>query len=224
MEKKMAEESETSGGSTQIERRTIIKGAAWTVPVIAGVTAAPTAAASVVVTDPPAVSLNGWMGFTGTENNAAFEIRSNSHLEGGTNQAGFWVTGTNGDEVITDAHWTLWFTRPIGPFIWNTGPGFENDGMWTTPAAAGTATVAHSGTTVYGYRSFFTGSFNVQPGQSNASPYVFEFVTANPPGGAPLAFYLTRTVTVDGHVISFTRGPVNWWGANEPIAPPTVTP
>lgn len=194
-----------------IDRRVILKGAAWTVPAITMAVAAPTAAASEIIpTDPPPVALGGWLNLRRTgdiDENYNEIIPTHLWIEGGgaPPERGLWVTNTVGTETIGNAYITLYYSRPID-IGWIEQPG--SLGLWTVPAYVGTRSV--EGVPYYGYRTLYTGAFDVQPGISYAANTDFVFRTASSIGPASISTYALRTVTVNDEVIEFARGPIHW--------------
>lgn len=188
-------------------RRTIVRGAAWSVPVIAMASAAPRAAASGPIDPgpPPPLALNGWVLVTG---HSDYSLQIDGSFKG-TEEPGLWVEGTTGTETITNASVTLCFSRKVGDWY----AGKKSSKLWTTPTYIGTNVIASTGQAVYSYKFTYIGPWVVAPGRSYANDIEFTFHTKKSVGKKPLAIWARRSVTVDGAPIVFDRGPIRWWGA-----------
>lgn len=133
----------TSSGPS---RRTLVKGAAWSVPVVAVAGAAPAMAASPEIIHS---HITTWRWYS---NGAPWCGRNRDGLEINTTE-GTQVrfTDTRSWTTITNVYADFWFRK--SDITWSAATG--NSGCWTAPSADGTSETVN-GRTYYRYRSSYT--------------------------------------------------------------------
>ena len=126
-------------------RRTLVKGAAWSVPVVAVAGAAPAVAAS------PAIihrHITTWRWYSNSapwcQNRDGLEINTTE----GTSVS---FTDTRSWTTITDVYVYFWFRE--SNIVWTAAQG--NSGCWTVPTYDGSSQTV-GGRTYYRYRSNYT--------------------------------------------------------------------
>lgn len=125
------------------------------------------------------------------------------------NSRGLWVFNTFSSTSITNARITFYYPSSLGTIPWTTASG--NSG-WSVPATGG-PDAPISGFT--GYTMYYSGGWDFYdlPGveddhhRATGRPS-FDADVSIPDCGDDLPVYARRTVTVDGDVVSFLRGPV----------------
>lgn len=179
--------------STMVSRRSIAKGSAWAAPAIVLGAAAPATAAS------PQPGLQGWV-----QVSSQCLLRGQSITIDGRGDypdRGLWVFNAP-PSTIKNAAITFYFENGLGTLTW-TG----SSGGWSTPVVDNSVP-AISGYTAYTtrYSGSWTSAPNASPPYSYADsqPYFATSVT----GCQTIRVYAYRTVTVNGQVYSFRRGPV----------------
>lgn len=179
--------------STMVSRRSIAKGSAWAAPAIVLGAAAPATAAS------PQPGLQGWV-----QVSTQCLLRGQSITIDGRGDypdRGLWVFNAP-PSTIKNAAITFYFENGLGTLTW-TG----SSGGWSTPVVDNSVP-AISGYTAYTtrYSGSWTSAPNASPPYSYADsqPYFATSVT----GCQTIRVYAYRTVTVNGQVYSFRRGPV----------------
>lgn len=194
---------------TTVRRRTLVKGTAWAAPAIAIGNAAPAMAAS----RPP--GLQGWVTVGKQCRSASSGVLTINGTGGGnanppnTNSRGLWIYNTNSGTTITNASMTFYYPTSLGTISWSSASG--NSG-WSVPA------VDTRVPQIPGYRAYttnYSGSwqFYDNPGleddhhRATGRPNFTASLTISN-CGQPLPVYARRTVTVDGEVVTFQRGPV----------------
>lgn len=125
-------------------RRTLVKGAAWSVPVVAVAGAAPAMAASPDIIHS---HITQWRWYS---NGAPWCSGNGDGLEINTTDASAFVrfTDTRSWTTITDVYAYFWFRKP--DMTWTSATG--NSGCWTAPSYDETTDSAN-GRTYYRYRS-----------------------------------------------------------------------
>ncbi|WP_271986587.1 hypothetical protein [Pseudoclavibacter terrae] len=173
-------------------RRQVLTAAAWSVPVIATAVAAPAQAASRVR------GIDGWVEVQWDGNRVYLDGR------GSYPDRGLWVTDTNPGDTITNA--TITFYLSVTAVATWTAQG-GNDGAWSLPVNIGTSTIA--GTPVRGYTTTYNfAAFPVTP----VSPITMlnnNLHWRTNTGFGNSLVWARRSVTVNGEVLSFLRGPVS---------------
>lgn len=186
-----------SMSKSEVKRRNLVKGAAWTVPVVAVAAAAPMAAASPI----PARGLNGWV-----QLQRDCDARYQFVIDGVGNypNRGLWVFTTQSD-APTSATITFWLPSPSFTFTNSSGTGWSN-------LARNSAIDSQSPATgYYAYTTTYTGNWNFVSGpdryEAATDP---RFLENDVPGTCGrISAYATRTVTYSPtDQVSFTRGPV----------------
>lgn len=199
---------------TAVRRRNLVKGAAWSVPVVAAVAAAPSASAS----PEPALSLQGWVeiGKNCFSNPATLTINGtggNNSSPPNDGRRGLWIfaPAPSTDWTITNARITFYYPTTLGTITWSAAAG--NSG-WSVPVVTVGLDPAIAGYTAYTTYYSGTWTFNNLTGTENdyffangrpnfvANPTIANCTTTDIPA------YAQRTVTVNGNVITFRRGPV----------------
>lgn len=139
-----------SENSRAPSRRTLVKGAAWSVPVVAIAGAAPAVAASAAV---QCTHTTTWRWYWKKTPWCGGKKNKKSGLEINTTEfsTGVRFSDTLSTTAITDVYADFWFTR--SDLAWSAAPG--NSGCWTTPVLTG-GTTSWNGMTLYAYRSTFT--------------------------------------------------------------------
>ncbi|WP_251445753.1 MULTISPECIES: hypothetical protein [unclassified Microbacterium] len=195
-----------------ISRRTVMKGAAWSAPLLIAAVAAPAYAASGKV---PPKGLNGWVELRRNCDNNTFVIDgTGSFTNGGTNDRGIWLfAGNTPAPVISGATIIFYINKSNLTFTNSSGSGWSNlvrssgdDG--SSPASG-----------YYAYKTTYTGTWTYHTGNfvdNNGDPQTQVWVADSQPKWTAslgqscpsLSAYARRTVTVDGSSYSFVRGPV----------------
>lgn len=184
-------------------RRTIVKGAAWAVPVITVAGAAPAMAASPI----PPNGLNGWVQLrrdcSSNANDFVIDGRG-SFTGGGDDDRGIWTFVPDPNADITAATIVFFFTIDGLTFTNSSGPGWSNlvrnaglDGASPAPGYFAYAT-SYTGTWTY-----FAGS---EAWVADSDPY---WIENDMPGFCrQICAYARRSITVNEETVTFTRGPV----------------
>jgi hypothetical protein len=187
-------------------RRTLLRTAAWTTPVIGIAATAPAFAAS-LRKDP---GINGWVNVQyGTDN--GFDARFDSDPDGQDPSTpdgapfGLYVYDAT---TYTDARITLWFRGAVRDgFTENgTSTNVANNGGhgngWGNPTNVGTQ-VKPDGLTYTGYRFLYTGTYTLG---LDSRVYLQDFdVTARNVNSGDATFWVERSIKVDGVVQAFQR-------------------
>lgn len=191
---------------SEVKRRSLVRGAAWTVPTIAAATAAPMAAASPI----PPRGLNGWVQlrrncFQGDE----FQIDGRGNFTGGgTNDRGIWTFVDQSTPPVTSpgisAEIVFSFNRSNMNFINASGSGWSN-------LVRDTSLDGISPTGYFAYRATYSGTWTYSPLGGGAyvadgDPYWREEDISNCSNG--VCGYARRTIWFPNESITFTRGPV----------------
>lgn len=180
-----------------VSRRTLVQGAAWSVPVVAVAAQAPAAAATLRM-DP---GINGWVGVTQGGSGCSRSLRFDSTLPGtGPDGApyGLYIYDTEPGDEIDGASMTLWVEQAQSNITWATGNGHSN--CWSGPTNVGTM-VKPDGLTYEGYRWNYVCPINP------------ENETCNDPDG------VCRLYLQDFHVLASrieTRGGPPWYSCRTP--------
>lgn len=143
--------TEKNSGLTP-SRRTLVRGAAWSVPVVAVATAAPAMAATLRM-DP---GINGWVLNTASPSGCNHSLTVDSNRPGtGPDGApfGLYIYDTNDDDVITNATMTYWIEGTHTGVTWSTLTGHSP--CWSYQGSVGTE-VKPDGITYTGYRWNYT--------------------------------------------------------------------
>ncbi|MBC9958211.1 hypothetical protein [Yimella sp. cx-51] len=196
-----------------VGRRTLAKGAAWTVPAVVAVGVAPTASAS----PQPDNALDGLF-YVGdianrscsNNNKATSTIDGRSSYIGASGPPYLQVNGTTAAQTITSVCIRFGFTISVSGFTRNTG----DNGRWSTPAQDGT--MSYGSQTYYMYKScladpmptavlgntpvtagfYFTATFTGCPGISNVNAIAQRVVVITQP----------PNYTPPGQTITWVRG------------------
>lgn len=185
-----------------VSRRTLAKGAAWTVPAAAVVAVAPSVAASPI----PPRGLNGWVVLRrNCSQNPNFRIDGFGNFTGGgANDRGIWTFVDDPNATITNAEIVFFFNRSGLSFTNGSQSGWSN--LVRTPTLDGTSPANG----YYAYRTTYNGTWTYMPSYdawvANSDPYWSTNLSSCSNG---IAGYARRTLTVNGETITFTRGPVS---------------
>ncbi len=196
-----------------ISRRTVMKGAAWSAPLLVAAVAAPAYAASDKV---PAKGLNGWVevgrscGF-GT-NTYYLDGTKGSFHTGGTKDRGIWLFAGPA-AAISGATMIVYLSKSDLSFTNGSGAGWSN----LVRSSADDATKPANG--FFAYKATYTGGWTYQTGNfvdNNGDPQTQVWVANTQPKWTDdlgrscdsITSYIRRIVTVDGTTYSFLRGPV----------------
>ncbi|WP_269928056.1 hypothetical protein [Kocuria massiliensis] len=178
-------------------RRTIAKGAAWSMPIIAAAAATPTYAASAQP------GLQGWVTLGKSCNTTSALTLSGV---GAYPDRGIWIEQASATSKATNASLTYYVSSSLGNLTWKAQ---ADNGAWSIPVVD-TAAPAKAGFTAYTTKYSGTWSFksdaNVLLASSN--PSFTAALTTYSACTAGIQAYATRDVTVDGNRIQFTRGPI----------------
>lgn len=188
-------------GGLKPTRRTLVKGAAWSLPVVAVGGAAPAMANSPIPPD----GLNGWVELQ-RDCWANYQYRIDGR--GSYPNRGIWTFIDDPNADITFAQIIFWFNRDGWSFNNNqSGSGWSNltrmnPQPGNVPAAGYVA-----------YSATYTGSWTYYPGLgenggwvADSDPYWRE---DDMPGlCGTVCAYADRTLTVNENTVSFRRGPV----------------
>lgn len=169
-------------------RRRVLTTAAWSIPVIATAVAAPAQAASQVR------GIGGWV-------EVEWSKRVTLDSRGTYPDRGLWVTDTVSGDTITNA--TITFYLSVTTLAtWSALGG--NEGVWSLPVDIGTSTIA--GTPVRGYTTTYTAPITATAPITLLNNNL-HWQTNKGFGNASV--WARRSVTVNGEVLSFLRGPVS---------------
>lgn len=187
--------------NTGVSRRTLAKGAAWTVPAAAVIAVAPSVAASPI----PPRGLNGWVTLRrrcGLGDDLFIDGQGN-FTGGGNNDRGIWTFIPDPNASITDAQIVFFFNRGDLTFTNGSGAG------WSNLVRDNTLDGTRPATGYYAYKTSYTGSWTYF-GQFQAWAADFDpYWTANMGQSCgAVSAYARRSLTVNGETITFTRGPV----------------
>ncbi len=193
--------SSNVGGA--VNRRTLVKGAAWSVPVITVAGAAPALASSPI----PPRGLNGWVTLhrdCGGRGNDFWIDGRGSFTGGGTNDRGIWTFVDDPEADITHAQIIFWFSRDGWSFTNQSGPGWSNLTRMNPQPANRPAPGYYAYVTTYqGSWTYFEAH---EAWVADSDPYWTE---NNMPGTCgQVCAYADRTITVNGETVAFRRGPV----------------
>ncbi|QNF93458.1 hypothetical protein [Janibacter sp. YB324] len=189
--------------NTSVRRRQVVKGAAWTAPVIVMGTAAPAQAAS-----PPPPGLQGWVTVgknCGTDRLTIDGTGGNGAEPPNTGTRGLWIYNTTASTQIANPRITLYYPSSLGTITWTAVSGNSN---WSVPVPS---TVDPPIAGYIAYTTFYTGGWQFRSayGYSRASGRPNFQASVNISCSGTIPIYARRTVTVSGETISFIRGPVS---------------
>jgi hypothetical protein len=193
---------------TETTRRTLIRNAAWSVPVISAVAAAPAFAAS-LRKDP---GINGWVQISTTDrDDNSYDLRFNSNIDGnGPDGApyGLYVYNPNRNgntllDTYTNASMTLW-VRTTNSDNTPANNGWSNPGTgWGNATDAGLANKP-DGLQYRGYRFAYTGGYTLVASEERV--YLRDFDTSSDNiRGTDATYWIERQITVNGVVQTFQR-------------------
>lgn len=187
-----------------IDRRKVVGGLAWSVPTVAVATAAPAMAVSQDIRDR---GLQGWV-----EISRSCSARSMTLTIDGIGShpnRGLWVLDTLEGDVITDPYIVFYYPSSLGVLSWTAG---ANNSNWSVPTVTNDPVVAPAIRGYTAYVSRYSGNFRfvdvagVDYHWAVGQP---EFSATVRGRGCPsITAYARRSVTVNGEVIAFRRGPV----------------
>lgn len=197
--------------ATALSRRTLAQGAAWAIPVAAVVAAAPVMAASTP-------GLQGWVEIgkrcrMGSDTLTIDGTGGNSASPPDNGSRGLWVYRTTAATTLEYARITFYYPSSLGTITWSAA---TENADWSVPVVS-TIDPAISGYTAY--TTYYTGGWTFYNLTGTVNDYTRATGRPNFTGSAALSdnqcrdgglpVYARRTVTVNGEVISFLRGPVN---------------
>lgn len=198
-----------SMSKSEVKRRSLVRGAAWAMPVAAVVAAAPSAAAS----PPPPRGLNGWVTLSrDCTRTDEFQIDGRgTFTNGGTTDRGIWTFVEEGN-IPVSATIVFFLSRSDASFTNSSASGWSN---LTRDAGLDSAAPAPG---FFAYTTTYTGGWTWFPpittgtGQrdgayvANGDPYfLWNMNTCN-----TVTAYARRSITLQyNETITFTRGPVS---------------
>lgn len=207
----------------QINRRSLVKGAAWAAPVVATSAAIPAYAASQCTPDPSIFTRNfyhynsAWDNGGYVQNGSyTYKFYSFDSTKGDTAYGTIdtCVLGLCEDSVVTDFKVTLWV--PFSSLTFNYGPG--NYTAWSPlvrDTSKSSSTVDRI--TYYAYTTTYGGSLTVS-GTSACIPVPFTFESARTGQRTnPIRAIFERTVNVDGQIVRNSSGPLEYTSQNHII-------
>lgn len=192
-----------SMSKSEVKRRNLVKGAAWTVPVVAVAAAAPMAAASPI----PPTGLNGWISQSRSCSRTRWLIQDGrgNFTGGGPNDRGIWTFVADPNAVITYAQLIVYHNYSNISYQNNSEAGWSN--LDRNPALDSTAPAGF-----YAYEATYTGTwvYSAQYGAwyATGDPYWTGLRTGTSNGCVAVSTYGRRTITVNGNTVTFIRGPI----------------
>lgn len=190
------------GHGRSTTRRTLVKGAAWSVPVAVVAGNAPAMASSPI----PPNGLNGWVELSrNCGRTYEFQIDGRGTFTGGgDNDRGIWTFVPDPNAQITNATIVFFFSRSDMTFNNQSGVGWSN--LQRAPQLDGTS--PNSG--YYAYTTTYNGSWTYVPAHeawvADSDPYWRSDLARGT--CSTICAYARRSLTVNGETIAFTRGPV----------------
>ena len=191
------------------KRRELVKGIGWAAPVLLASTAIPAYAASQNSTK----TLQGklLLGKSCTTAGAGTSVISLDGTKEAYPTGGLWVGGVNATDKITNATITFYLPTSLGSLAWvNTRLAADPTyvPVWSTPKVD-TTVPQRSGYTAYTMK--YSGGWTYNSTDKTyiaAVPPKFTAKISYATCTSSITAYATRSVTVNGTVYSFTRGPV----------------
>lgn len=185
--------------SNDPSRRTLVKGAAWSVPVVAVGAAAPAMAAS------PVRGIDGWVEMQHSRPWWGCDTSLTMDGTGSYPNRGLWVTDTRTWDTITDAFIDFSVSASIGQLTWSkVGSGTT---CWSTPVWDRTDSI--SGESVHVYRTAYTCSITAATPRTLLDNRNFHY-RANFYSCATYRIWAYRHVIVNNEVLAFRRGPIQF--------------
>lgn len=185
---------------TEISRRSVAKGTAWAVPAVAVAASAPAMAAS------PVPGLQGRVYWT--EYCSGMTVGISPDDQNGADlypngDYGFYVFNTKASQVSA-ACMTFTYPASLGSLTWKAN---SNNGQWSVPKV-----ISKNSSTIT-YQSCYSGAFadhTYNDPQNNSQYYASvtsypSFSASIPSCANPLNITITRTVSVNGSPITFSR-------------------
>lgn len=195
-------------GSVGIDRRQLAKGAAWSIPVVAVVTAAPAMAASPM----PQLNTSGRATWNLTwytervDNYQSFKLFSTTPGSNVPGQ-GFCVVNTNSSTQISNAAVTYYLPYYDLTFSAQNGPGFNG---WSRLSRDSSKSNKYfNGVTYYAYTTVYTGGVTAQNGTTCLPSFGFE---SNDNLRTSGYFFVDHSVLVNGSTLRANYGPVTMVG------------
>ncbi|MBS3180182.1 MULTISPECIES: hypothetical protein [unclassified Pseudoclavibacter] len=182
--------STAAGTST---RRSVLRAAAWTTPVIALTTAAPAFAASMSKR-----GLQGWVEVQWSDGRITLDGR------GSRPDRGLWITDTKVGDQITNVS-IIFYLRDTDAVAWAVRPG--DSGAWTLPVDQGISTPSDIGVPVRGFKITYQLPITATNTITELNNNLVFRTTSNAVSGS--AVWARRSVNVNGTDITFLRGPVS---------------
>lgn len=185
---------------TQLSRRGLAKGAAWSIPAITVASSAPALAASPL---PPQMHNYFYVSYNEDQDgniDDSTDFKFYSIVPGSTDPGpGFYVDNTTTSTTITNASVTVYL--PQSGLTWTN----EGGSGWTTPTADATkATKSYNGQIYYPYTIRYTGTIAAQNGTTYLPAYSFE---SNDSVHNTQYFYGDWSASVNGKVQTTSKGP-----------------
>ncbi len=182
--------TDSKSGST---RRSVLRTAAWTTPIIALATAAPAHAASTTKR-----GLQGWVEVQWADRRITLDGR------GSRPDRGLWVTDTKLGDQITSVS-IVFYLADTDRVAWEARNG--NSGAWSLPTDLGVSTPSDIGVPVRGFRVTYQLPITAASPITELNNNLVFRTTSDAVAGSSV--WARRSVTVNGNVISFLRGPVS---------------
>ena len=191
-------------GNESINRRHLAKGAIWSVPVVAVVSAAPATAAS----PSPQLEVSGrgtWnLSWNSSRVDGYRSFKLFSTVPGGTAPGpGFCVTNSTTATQISNASVTYYLPDSSLNFSASDGPGFNGWSRLTRDISKGTK--YFDGDTYYPYTSVYTGGITAKNGTTCFPVFGFESDDYVSSTGY---FFADHSVLLNGKATSANFGPV----------------
>lgn len=190
-----------------ISRRTLAKGAAWTIPAVTVAAASPAAAVS---GQPPALKVAGrvtWNEEWYTEdidNYQNFKVFSTGGGGSTVPGSGYCVSNTTTSTVITNFTATFYLPYESG-LTFVAGPGGQ--GGWSTLRRDTSKTSKrYNGVTYYAYTTTYTGTIKAAGGQTCLPGFQFESPDNVDSTGY---FFVDNSAVVDKNLLTANYGPIS---------------
>lgn len=186
-----------------LQRRALLRAAAWSTPILAVAVPAPLVAASQELEK----GLQGWVALTTTQTTEWVQTPwprrvTVNHLtidgSGTPPDRGLWVTGTSPRTKLDAASITFYADANV---TWEPVSG--NSGAWSTPIRTGSTRIDGTDCSVYVTR--YQRQITATSSQTNLDNQL-KFRSVENTGRTHV--WARRSVTADGREVAFTRGPV----------------
>lgn len=193
--------------TAQLSRRTLTRGAAWSLPALTVAGAAPAVAAS--STTPPALGVAGRVTYNAawnTENpDGTRSYKVFSTLPGTTTPgAGYRVTNTTTSTTITN--YSVTYYLPASNLTFSQGPS-SNAGWSLLSRDTSKATKSYNGYTYYAYTSTYTSAITAVNGTTTLP--IFEFQSQNNTSNSTSLYYVDNSAIINGTLQTANYGPIS---------------